>query len=75
MSSEPSFRCPVCRAGQTIRDQCRRCQADLRLVAAAHRRVAYLKDQRQQARSRGDRPREEALSAELRLLMPAPHQT
>lgn len=32
MSDESAFRCPVCRAVQTLRETCRRCQADLRLV-------------------------------------------
>ena len=70
MSDDPEFRCPVCRARQTLRETCRRCQADLRLVARAHRRVAYLRGQREQARMSGDRERERTLAAEVRWLAP-----
>ncbi|MEX0716494.1 MAG: hypothetical protein WD066_07905 [Planctomycetaceae bacterium] len=67
----PSFRCPACRARQTLRDQCRRCAADLALVARAHRRVKFLIAQRRHARARGEQEREHALAAELRRLAPA----
>jgi hypothetical protein len=70
MSDDPGFRCPVCRAAQTFRATCRRCQADLRLVVRAHRRAAYLKRQLEQARAGGDRQREQALADELRWLAP-----
>ncbi len=32
MTKLPEYRCPVCRATRPGQDQCRRCQADLRLV-------------------------------------------
>ena len=70
MSDDLPFRCPVCRATQTLRETCRRCQADLRLVARAYRRLAYVKRQQQQARVSGDRHREQILAAELRWLAP-----
>jgi len=68
MSSEPPFRCSVCRARQTLRETCRRCQADLRLVVHAHRRAAYVSTQLEKARQSGDRDRETILAAELRWL-------
>ena len=70
MSADTDFRCPVCRAGQTLRDTCRRCQADLRLVASVHRRVAYLQRESELARALGDRVRERAAAVELRWLVP-----
>ncbi|WP_010582037.1 hypothetical protein [Schlesneria paludicola] len=72
MSDEPDFRCPVCRAAQTLRETCRRCQADLSLVVRAHRRLAYLKQQqRAQALARGDGQCDPQLAAELRWLAPS----
>jgi hypothetical protein len=70
MSDEMTFRCPVCHATQTLRDTCRRCQADLRLLARAKRRVAFVKCLSEQARSSGDEARERTLAAELRWLLP-----
>ncbi len=43
MEAESNFRCPVCRAGQPLQNECRRCQADLSLVVLAHRRVDHLR--------------------------------
>ena len=40
--AESNFRCPVCRAGQTLQNKCRRCKADLSLVVLAHQRVNFL---------------------------------
>ena len=40
--AESNFRCPVCRASQTLQNKCRRCKADLSLVVLAHQRVNYL---------------------------------
>jgi hypothetical protein len=71
MFDDPGFRCPVCRAAQTLRETCRRCQADLRLVALAHRRLAHLKRQRAQAQASGDYERELRLAAELQWLAPS----
>jgi hypothetical protein len=71
MSAESDFRCPVCRASQTLRETCRRCQADLRLVVRAHRRLAYVKLQRAESLTRGDEEREQQLAAELRWLAPS----
>ncbi len=36
------FRCPACRARQPVQDACRRCQADLTMLAKIHRRIDYL---------------------------------
>ncbi len=71
MSAEPPFHCPVCRAAQTLRETCRRCQADLGLVVSAHLRLAYVKRQHAEAILRGDRVRESALANELRWLAPS----
>ncbi len=71
MSDEIDFRCPVCRAAQTLRETCRRCQADLSLVVRARRRLAYLRQQQAQALSTGDDKREQQLAAELRWLAPS----
>ena len=71
MSAETAFRCPVCRAAQTLRENCRRCRADLRLVARAHRRLAYVKRQRARAQASGDLDRQRSLAAELLWLAPS----
>jgi primosomal protein N' len=70
MSNDLSFRCPVCRARQELADTCRRCNADLRLVARAHRRVAYLLSRKQIARNDGDTLRQQSIEAELKILAP-----
>jgi hypothetical protein len=70
MSSDPLFRCPVCRARQTLADTCRRCEADLRLVARAHRRIAYLLSQQQLAHDEPDAARLQRIGAELIILAP-----
>lgn len=70
MSNDSAFRCPVCRAAQTMRETCRRCQADLQLVVRAHRRWAYLELARVQARACGDHRHEQVLTAELHWLAP-----
>lgn len=44
MSFEQEFTCPVCKAKQTLRDECRRCSADLALYAKAIRSLAYASD-------------------------------
>ncbi len=71
MSDEPSFRCPVCRATQTLRETCRRCQADLSLVVRAHRRLAYLKHLHAQTLANSDLESAEQFVAELRWLAPS----
>lgn len=71
MSDDPPFRCPVCRASQSLGETCRRCQADLRLVSRAHRRLAYVKHARAEALSRGDYESEKRLADELRWLAPS----
>ena len=70
MSDEPNFRCPVCRASQTLREICRRCEADLSLVVRAHRRLAYLKHRHAQALANGDQKAQQQMKAELRWLAP-----
>lgn len=71
MSDDPPFRCPVCRASQVLSETCRRCRADLNLVALAYRRLEYLKHQRDAARACGDREREQLVVEELRWLAPS----
>ncbi len=70
MFAEAEFRCPVCRAAQTLRETCRRCQADLSLVVRARRRLDYVKRQQSHSRANGDEQREQRLAAELRWLAP-----
>lgn len=70
MSAELPFRCPVCRATQTLRETCRRCQADLRLVVRAHLRLGYVKRQQAEAILRGDSVRQQIIAGELRWLAP-----
>jgi len=67
---ELKFRCPVCHAGQSVRNACRRCRADLSLYADCFRRLLYLRDQYRQARQRDDRERQRDLFAELQQLSP-----
>lgn len=71
MSTEAAFRCPVCRASQTASDTCRRCQADLSLVMRAYRRLAWVKQEKDKAGSRGDSQSEQLLADELRWLAPS----
>lgn len=71
MSADSSFRCPVCRASQTLRETCRRCQADLGLVMRAHLRLAYVKRQQAETIAHSDREREQILAGERRWLDPA----
>lgn len=68
MSDNPAFRCPVCRAEQTLREVCRRCQADLRLVVRAHRRLDYLNAERARMRAAGNAVGEQQLATEIRWL-------
>ncbi|MGE0756649.1 MAG: hypothetical protein AB7O38_06500 [Pirellulaceae bacterium] len=70
MSSDASFRCPVCRATQSLRETCRRCRADLRLVVRATRRLAYVQQARELARAGGNNQLAESLTTELRWLAP-----
>lgn len=70
MSNSDVFQCPVCRASQTLRDTCRRCKADLRLVMRAYKRVEYVLKQREQAIAQGNQELLNALSAELQWLAP-----
>jgi hypothetical protein len=71
MSAESQFRCPVCRAAQTLRETCRRCQADLSLVVRAHRRLAHLESLLANAEARGDAEQAKQIQSELRWLVPA----
>lgn len=70
MSADPDFRCPVCRAVQTVRETCRRCRADLHLVLRAHQRLAFVKQGLEQARADGDATLEQEFAAELQWLAP-----
>jgi len=69
MSDNPDFRCPVCRARQPLRETCRRCEADLRLVVRARLRMAYLK--KQMAQASGHYEREQQFRNELRWFTPS----
>jgi hypothetical protein len=70
MSNDVVFQCPVCRANQTLRETCRRCKADLGLVARAYRRVEHLLQKREQAIAHGDHELARALATELQWLAP-----
>jgi len=72
MSNNLDFRCPVCRAKQTLRATCRRCYADLRLVASARRRIEYLLAEIETAQASGNHQRKARLAAELKWLAPNP---
>lgn len=67
---ELKFRCPVCHAGQSVRDACRRCGADLSLYADCFRRLLYLGDQYRQAQQQSDSERQRNLLAQLQQLSP-----
>ena len=70
-NSSEEFRCPVCKARQTLQPECRRCHADLSLVVKAHQRADHLYVALQQARRERDLTIEHQLTKELRLLAPA----
>jgi hypothetical protein len=67
---EKVFRCPVCRATQTLQPECRRCKADLGLSVRARQRLAYLLEQRKLADLEGDGDRGQQIQDELNLLAP-----
>lgn len=71
MSNETCFRCPVCRASQTLRDTCRRCEADLTLVHRAHLRLIFLKTEQERLSASGDSEGALRLAAEIRWLAPS----
>jgi hypothetical protein len=70
MSNNLDFRCPVCRAQQTLRATCRRCDADLRLVVSARCRIEYLLTEIEVAQASGNHHRKASLAAELKWLAP-----
>jgi hypothetical protein len=41
---QEKLHCPACRARQSWRDECRRCQADLRLLVRALRRAKSVEE-------------------------------
>jgi len=45
VESSLEFTCPICRAKQTVRSQCRRCSADLDLYAKAILSLRFASDQ------------------------------
>jgi len=69
-STSDEFRCPVCRARQTLQPECRRCHADLTLVIKARQRTEHLFVALQQARQDRDFAAQHQLTKELRLLHP-----
>jgi hypothetical protein len=70
MFNAPPFRCPVCRASQTLSETCRRCRADLRLIVRARRRLEYVLRLQAEAVAHGDGEREQLLADEPRWLAP-----
>ena len=70
MSDDVPFRCPVCRASQTLQQTCRRCQADLSLVVRVHRRLEYVKRRQAEFLAQGDLAQARQFAAELRWLAP-----
>jgi hypothetical protein len=69
-SSRLAFQCPACRAKQPLQDTCRRCGADLSLLALAKRRVAWLLARRQAACAAGDFQYATLIQEELDVLQP-----
>ena len=67
--AESNFRCPVCRASQSLQNKCRRCQADLSLVVLAYQRVNYLLALLKSAADL-NATRRQLLQSELKLLSP-----
>ncbi len=70
VTQEPKFQCPACRASQPLQDTCRRCGADLRLLAKAKRHVAALIKRRESAIRIGDEATAKQIASELKLLQP-----
>lgn len=71
MSDDPTFRCPVCRASQTLRETCRRCQADLSLIVRARRRMEYVERMKAKLLAQGELTQAQQLAAELQWLAPS----
>lgn len=71
MSDDSTFRCPVCRASQTLRETCRRCQADLSLIVRAHRRMEYVRRLQADSVAHGDLTQAQRCRAELQWLAPS----
>ena len=69
-NSSEEFRCPVCKARQTLQPECRRCHADLSLVVKAHQRADHLYAALKEARQERDFSRQHQLTKELRLFAP-----
>jgi hypothetical protein len=65
--SSPHFQCPTCRARQPLQSQCRRCRSDLSLVVAAHRRIAFIREQLEQATE--DSPQHKRFKKEFQMLV------
>ena len=70
VSQVPKFQCPACRASQPLQDTCRRCGADLRLLAKAKRHVAALIERRESAIRIGDEAMAKQIALELKLMQP-----
>ncbi|MEZ6087019.1 MAG: hypothetical protein R3C05_03095 [Pirellulaceae bacterium] len=64
------LRCPACRAKQPWRLECRRCQADLRLLVAALKRSQFVVQQLATDSSHLDAQSRERYERELELLSP-----
>lgn len=69
-SSNADFQCPVCRARQVLTDSCRRCKADLSLLARLRQRAEFLQTEWLRAVSRGDQAQSERIRRELTVLAP-----
>jgi hypothetical protein len=70
MSNEPAVRCPVCRAQQTARDECRRCGADLTLYVQALRSLDRARHEADQANRLGQHELTTRLANYMRWLSP-----
>jgi primosomal protein N' len=72
MSNDPAFQCPACRARQALQDQCRRCGADLKLLARAKRHLTTLVNDLQSAIAQGDTVTAQRCADELKLFQADP---
>lgn len=69
-AEEQRRRCPACRAMQRRQFQCRRCGADLSLLARAYDRLLFLKNRYQQSLQAGEAMQSAYLLTEIRGLHP-----
>jgi hypothetical protein len=70
MEDTSELKCPVCRARQTVRIECRRCGADLALYVQALRSLEFAEAQRADAAERGESDRVTRIGHYIRWLDP-----